>query len=304
MNLTRQLRKTLTFGFLRIGMELARQGDFHTVETMRQVLRGLRYILFPLRTRLAENMKSVGVYRPELLDAHFDRVIDQLIMLAHIFRAGFEQSGCPERFRFDDSFCILEQAYRGGKGVINISPHICGYPLYPPVVTPRIPCSIYLRRNQDPRKMRINQAIGDAGEGHLVYPPANATKAQRLQVAIDILRQGKMLFITPDTLRKPKHGVAVRIFNRTVYFPTGIFVMSLRTGAPVVPITWHWENGAYQIHYGQPIELSRGGRLNQKAEAATRKWAESVDTFLHKHPEMWWNWLDKRWTLALRNGQQ
>ncbi len=150
--------------------------------------------------------------------------------------------------------------------------------------------------------MRINQAIGDAGEGHLVYPPAHATKAQRIQVAVNVLRQGKMLFITPDTLRKPKNGAPVRIFQRTVYFPTGVFVMSLRTGAPVVPITWHWQNDAYHIHYSQPSELSRGGRIQQKTEAATRKWAEGVDAFLHEHPEMWRNWLDKRWTHVLRNG--
>jgi len=225
-----------------------------------------------------------------------------LIMLAHVFRAGFTDSGCPERFRFDGSLGLLEQAHAAGRGVVNIAPHICGYPVYPPIVSPRIPCSIYLRRNKDPRKMRINEAIGLAGRGHLVYPPAGSGKAQRLQVAIDVLRQGRMLFITPDTPRKPHQGVPVTIFGRTVHFPTGVFVMSLRTRAPVVPTFWHWQDGAYHIRYGQPIELSRGGGLRTQAEAATQKWARSVDAFFHEHPEMWWNWLDKRWTQILRNG--
>ena len=34
----RRLRKTLTFGFLRMGMELSRRGSKHTVEEIRQVL--------------------------------------------------------------------------------------------------------------------------------------------------------------------------------------------------------------------------------------------------------------------------
>jgi hypothetical protein len=25
-----------------------------------------------------------------------------------------------------------------------------------------------------------------------------------------------------------------------------------------------------------------------------------VDAFLHDHPAIWWNWLDKRWTKILR----
>ncbi|MFC1782957.1 lysophospholipid acyltransferase family protein [Planctomycetota bacterium] len=248
-------------------------------------------------------MKLAGVYRKELIDSHFDRAVDQLIMLAYIFRAGFPESGCAERFKFDDSFRFLEQAFAQGKGVINIAPHICGYPVYAAVVSRRFPCSIYLRHNKDPRKMRINDAIGLAGGGNLVYPPKGASKAQKLQVAIDVLRQGKLLFITPDTPRKPHQGAAVTIYGKTVYFPTGVFVMSMRTGAPVVPVLWCWQDGAYHIRYDPPIELVRKGRIKDQIETATKKWAESVDSFLREHPEMWWNWLDKRWTGIIRNGQ-
>lgn len=304
MQALRQLRKTLTFGALRVGMEVSqRTDDPAVVEALRALLLGLTRTAIPLRNRLARNMQLAGVYRRDLLDAHFHRAVDQIIMLAHVFRAGFPKSGCPEKFAFDQSFRLLEQAYAAGKGVINIAPHICGFPLYAPIVTPRIPCSVYLRRNQDPRKMRITEAVGSAADGHLVCPPPGATKAQRLQVAIDVLREGRMLFITPDTPRKPSDGVAVTIFGRTAYFPTGVFVMSMRTGAPVVPAVWHWHRGAYHLRYGQPMELARGGAIAPQTEAATRKWAESVDAFLHQHPQMWWNWLDKRWTQILRNSE-
>jgi len=297
----RRLRKTLTFGALRAGMELSRRADDPApVEALRVALLGLTRAAVPLRMRLARNMKLAGVYRPGLLDAYFRRAVDQMSMLGHVFRAGFPRSGCLEKFRFDGSFGLLAQAYGAGRGVINISPHICGYPLYAPVVTPRIPCSIYLRRNKDVRKMRINEAIGLAGEGHLVFPPEGATKAQRLQVAIDVLREGRMLFITPDVPRKPGQGVPVTILGRRVFFPAGVFVMSMRTGAPVVPTVWHWENGAYHIAYGEPIVPSRKGRVKEQSEMATRQWAASVDAFLREHPAMWWNWLDKRWTRILR----
>ena len=302
MDIIRQLRKTLTFGALCGGMKLARRGDAATVEKLRDFTIQLTRSVIPLRIRLARNMKLAGIYCRGLIDNHFERAVDQLIMLAHIFRAGFEKSGCPERFKFDDSFMLLEQAYARGKGVINIAPHICGYPVYAGLITRHLPSSIYLRRNEDSRKMWINNAIGQAGGGELVYPPEGATKAQKLQVAIDVLRQGKVLFITPDTPRKPQAGIPVTIFGKTVYFPIGVFVMSLRTGAPVVPVFWHWQDGAYHIRYDPSIEMVRNGRIKVQTQSATQKWAESVDAFLHEHPAMWWNWLDKRWTRIIRNG--
>jgi lauroyl/myristoyl acyltransferase len=243
------------------------------------------------------------MYRRGLTMAYFERAIDQMAMLAHVFRTGcFATSGCPQRFRFDGSIRLLEQAYSRGKGVINIAPHLSGYPVYPPIVSPRIPCSIYLRRNKDRRKLKINLDIGRAGQGHLVYPPADGGKERRLRVAMGVLREGRMLYMTPDTPRKPHEGVPVSILGRTVHFPTGVFVMSLRTGAPVVPVFWHWQDGAYRIRYEEPFELTRGGRLQEQSEAAMKAWAAMVDQFLREHPEMWWNWLDKRWTRILRNG--
>jgi lauroyl/myristoyl acyltransferase len=300
MNLTRYLRKRLIYGFLRLGLQLSQRADHTGVERLRKILIRLTEITIPLRKRLEQNMKLAGIYQSHLVKAHFERAIDQLIMLAHVFRAGFPESGCFDRFCFDDSFRLLEQAYSKGKGVVNIAPHICGYPVYAPIVSPRISCTMYLRRNRDPKKMQLNIDIGQAGDGRLIYPPKGASKAQRLQVAIDVLRQGKMLFIAPDTPRKPRNGVPVTIFGRTAYFPVGVFIMSLRTGAPVVPVTWHWEGSKYHIRYDEPIELTRGGDLKRKAMIATQKWAQSVDTYLHQYPEMWWNWLDKRWTNIIR----
>lgn len=305
MQILRELRKTLTFGALRLGMEWSRLAvDRWQIEAVRVAAQSIFQGAWPLRAWLKRNMLEAGVYRPGLLEAHFERAVDQLMMLAHIFRAGFPDSGVPERFRFDATFERLQRAHAAGKGVICIAPHLCGFPVYAPVVTPRIPCSIYLRRNQDRRKMRITEAIGRAGNGHLVAPPAGANKAQRLQVAIDVLREGCCLFITPDTPRKAADGVEVTIFGKLTYFPTGVFVMSLRTGAPVLPVYWHWENGQYHIRYDKPITLSRGGDLRNKAANATHKWAADVDAFLRRHPEMWWNWLDKRWTMILRSPQE
>jgi lauroyl/myristoyl acyltransferase len=303
MNVLRQVRKSLTFGALRAGAEFSKRSvGAESIECLRRTLLGLSKVIVPLRARLKTNMQLAGVWRPGLADEHFQRALDQMAMIANIFRAGFDRSGCVERFRYDDTIRYLEQACASGRGALCIGPHLCGYPVFPRVLNERIPCKIYMRRNKDPRKLRMNEGLIRWGRANVVYPPPGATKAQRLHVALDVLRQGHLMFLTPDLPRKPEDGVAVSIFGRRAYFPTGPFVMSLRTGAPVVPAMWFWNGGAYHVRFEEPIELSRGGDLRRKAEAAMQRWALRMDEILHEYPAMWWNWLDKRWSQILRNG--
>jgi lauroyl/myristoyl acyltransferase len=302
MKLSRKIRKRVTLDLLRFGQHLATKGSYRDVERLRNVIKVFTKTALPLRSRLRTNIHCAGLNLNGLVDAYFERGIDQMLMVAHGFRADFKVKLLEDMFCFDDTFSILEQTYARGKGVITIAPHFSGYPAYGAVVSSRIPCTIYIRRNRDPRKMKINETVGKASGAELISAPPGASKAQRLQVSINALRQGKMLFLTPDTPRKPNDGVAVTILGKTAHFPTGVFIMSMRTGAPVVPVWWHWKDGLYHVSYGQPIELERGGRLKEKAEEAMKQWGREVDAFIRQHPEMWWNWLDKRWTKILREG--
>jgi len=300
MKLTRKIRKKVTLDLLRFGQFCASRGSYRTVKRLRKTMRLFFRTCLPLRARLRRNIRCAGLDPDGLVDAYFERGIDQMTMLAHGFRKDFDINMLVEQFKFDDTYEILEKTYAQGKGVITIAPHLSGYPVYGAIISSRIPCTIYMRRNQDPRKMKITETVAKASASELISAPEGASKAQRLQVSVNALRQGKMLFLTPDTPRKQDDGVAVKILGKTAHFPTGVFIMSLRTGAPVLPVWWYWQDGFYHVSYGEPIQLERGGNLKEKAEAAVKQWAVEVDAFIRKHPDMWWNWLDKRWTKILR----
>ncbi|MBI5725325.1 MAG: lysophospholipid acyltransferase family protein [Planctomycetes bacterium] len=301
MELLREFRKSVTFGFLRIGTEIAHKcADPYVIEGLRHFIRGLSRVAVPLRIMLKKSMKLAGVYRPGLMDEYFDRAIDQLTLLGHIFRVGFPKSGCLEAFEFDDTFSRLQQACDMGKGAIAIAPHLICYTMFPELVSYRIPCSVYMRRTKDPRKFRINMALCSFGKTHFVYTERDAEKRDRLAVSIQALREKRLLYVTADTPRKSHEGVEVSILGKKTYFPTGVFIMSLRTGAPVVPAWWVWKDGKYRISFDEPIILPRGGGITQKVEAATKEWAGRIDRFLREHPEMWWNWMDKRWMRIMR----
>lgn len=86
---------------MRLGQRLAQKGDYGGVERLRKILIGFTQIAVPLRRQLQRNMKLTGVYQPELIDAYFDRAADQLIMMAHGFRADFDLSFPVEEARFE-----------------------------------------------------------------------------------------------------------------------------------------------------------------------------------------------------------
>jgi len=296
----RRLRKELVNRLLVAGMQASIRGSVETVDRLRSIAQFAVRTCLPIRVRLARNMRLAGVYRKGLVDEYLDRAGDQFAFLMRIFAARWEGSGVAERFRFDESFQYVEQAYGTGRGVLIASPHLCGYPLISRVVTDRIPCTVYTRRSPDPRKHRISEAVAEAAGGEIIFPPEHATRSERLTVALRVLREGKMLYLTPDLIRRPDQGTPVTIFDRTVYFPTGVPIMAMRTRSPVVIVLWEYRDGLYHLHFDEPMDLSGRGDRDARAVAWVRKFAGMMDDWLHEHPGLWWNWLDKRWTWAIR----
>jgi lauroyl/myristoyl acyltransferase len=296
----RLARKELSLGLLRLGMDFARRSNADGADALHRIALAAVRACVPLRLRLARNMKAVGLYRRGLADQHFERAAEQFAMLMHIFRAGFPASGVSERFAFDDSWAHLEQAYKAGRGVLVVAPHLCAYPIVPRVLSERVPCAIYLRRSRDPRKHAINEAIGRAGGGELIHPPTDGSRLERLMVAMKVLREGRALYVTPDLPRPPDDGVPVTILGRTVHFPTGVMVMAMRTGAAVVMCRWRYEGGRYRLYFAEPIDLAGRGDRARRIAGGMAQFAAMMDASIRAQPELWWNWLDKRWTRILR----
>jgi lauroyl/myristoyl acyltransferase len=296
----RMLRKAGVILALRLGQDMARGATQKRIEHFRQNVTPLVRNLPPLRWRLATNMRRAGVYRRERVDMHVERAVEQMTMLMQVMQAGFPGSSVAERFELDDSVRHLHAAHAAGHGVLAVSPHLCAYPVFPRMLADYVPCSIYLRRGESAGKNTVNTLIGEAGGGHLVHPPDNASPLEHLTVAMRVLRDKRVLYITPDLPRKPDEGVPVTIWGRRVYFPTGVILMAMRTQAPVVFCTWYHDDGIYHVSFDEPLTYAARGDRRRTMGEGMQHFAQRMNAFLHAHPEMWWNWLDKRWTRILR----
>ena len=300
---SRPARRFLTVRLLQFGAALARRTDRQGIRRIRHIAQASIRFMPPLTRRVVRNMRRAGVHRGGLEDEYLARAADQMEFLMHILRAGYEDSGVSDRFRFDESLSHLKTAHQNKRGVLVLSPHLCCYPVFARVIAEHVPCSIYLRHSRDSGKHALNVSMGQAGDGHLVFPPANGTPAERLNVALGVLREGRALYITPDLPRRPDKGVPVSIWNRTVYFPAGAMTMALRTGAAVVFTNWFYRDEYYHVRFEAPFRLERRRNRAAQTQRAMEAFATTMDNFLHRYPEMWWNWLDKRWTRILRESR-
>src|SRR5262245_65293508 len=98
MALLRELRKSLTFHLMKSGLRGARRASGRgSVEGIRRTLRIAARLAVPLRRKVATNMRVVGFHLPGLVDAYFERAVDQYVSLAHVLRAsGYAASRSEE----------------------------------------------------------------------------------------------------------------------------------------------------------------------------------------------------------------
>jgi lauroyl/myristoyl acyltransferase len=114
--------------------------------------------------------------------------------------------------------------------------------------------------------------------------------------ALRVLRKNRALTITPDLLRAPGTGVPVRLFGRSAEIPAGPFFLAARTGAPLLPAFFHYEDGRYRLWGHPPMEVPPMDAGEHVVLEAAQAWTDLFEAFVREHPDMWQFWLDKRWT--------
>lgn len=175
-----------------------------------------------------------------------------------------------------------------GRGVFVLSPHIGFWELVPAVI------GLY------------------AGEMHIVFrPPDNPHFDRELRAfrerfacvvvpkrgaarkMLEVLREAGRVGILIDQRVQPKEGIAVPFFGRPALTTPILARLSLRTGAPVVPIAvFPTPHGRYRFVARPPILPE--GEGEEAVAALTRRYLEVAEEQIREHPEMWL-WMHRRW---------
>lgn len=178
-----------------------------------------------------------------------------------------------------DGWEHVSQAYEQGKGVILASAHLGpvsfvgqmviahGYPVALPV---EVETSEFQRS--------VNRARGGAG-----------LQLIRTDSALGIfrfLREGKVLGILAD---RAVTGVGERVefFGREALLPSAAVVLSLRTGAPLVPSFAGRRGGVLSATFEPPLEIPNTGDRAADVREGVQRFARVLERYVRRSPEEW-----------------
>lgn len=106
------------------------------------------------------------------------------------------------------------------------------------------------------------------------------------------LRRGARVAIVIDQHVRPSAGIRVPFLGHPAWTSPVLAMLSLQTGAPVVPFRCVPRPGGYSLEVNPPIEPEGAG--DEAVAALTRRYLEPLERDIAERPELWL-WMHRRW---------
>jgi lauroyl/myristoyl acyltransferase len=173
----------------------------------------------------------------------------------------------------------VARAYEQRKGVILASAHLGpvsfvgqmvlahGYPVALPI---EVATSEFQRS--------VNRARGGAG--------LQLIRTDSSLGIFRVLREGKVLGILAD---RAVTGVGERVefFGREALLPSAAVVLSMRTGAPLVPSFAGRSDGVLSASFEPPLEIPSTGDRQADVREGVQRFARVLERYVRRAPEQW-----------------
>ena len=115
-----------------------------------------------------------------------------------------------------------------------------------------------------------------------------------------VVRHGGRVGMVIDQRVRPGQGIVLPFLGHPALVTALPASLSLRTGAPAVPIFgWPAGRGRYRVEVGEPIlpeDLPGGGDGDEAVAALTARYLAVLEREIRGRPEQWL-WLHRRWRL-------
>jgi KDO2-lipid IV(A) lauroyltransferase len=115
-----------------------------------------------------------------------------------------------------------------------------------------------------------------------------------LKKSLNCLRRNEILYLIADEQQR-RGGIATPFFGQTAFTPPGPAILSLKTGAPIVPMFMLREDGlARRLVIGPPIQIERTAHFGKDMETLTAQFTRVIEDAVRQYPGQW-AWLNRRW---------
>jgi KDO2-lipid IV(A) lauroyltransferase len=192
----------------------------------------------------------------------------------------------------------LDRALTAGKGVIAFSAHIGNFTL----ICPKMISAGYAFKMlvKDPRYTGVAEAFhilqqGQGGKYIYVEPWEKA-----LRQILSCLRKNEVVCMLADE-KKTRSDIFVDFFGYPAPTAPGPAVLSLRTGAPLLPIfIIHGDDGRHHIYIEPQLEPALSNERTRDIHTIVACYTKIIENFIKKYPDQWF-WINDRWNKKVRD---
>ena len=197
-------------------------------------------------------------------------------------------------FRLVEGLDLLDSAVADGRGAVMVSPHMGNWDLAGTWACGRYGTLVTVAERLKPEGLYDKFVAYRESLGMEVYPLGDPNVIRML---VRRLREGRLVCLLAD--RDLSHtGVDVEFFGETASMPAGPAVLSMMTGAPIMPvILWHADSGV-EGSVGPAIAIPVDGDRDSRIQRMTQEMADAFAAGIRAHPQDW-HMMQRLWTADL-----
>lgn len=187
-----------------------------------------------------------------------------------------------------------DEARRKGKGVLLFSAHFGNWEIGNAAMAIARKPLIFIYRILDSQFLEEAITYVRATCGNISLDKENAMRPM-----IRALKKGETINILIDQNVAVYDGIFVNFFGRPACTTSGLALLAMHTGAPVLPVfTTRQPDGKYVLEIGPEVPIVRSGNRDADVLENTQTFTKMIEDHIRKYPEQWF-WLHQRWKTKL-----
>ncbi|MFA5388648.1 MAG: lysophospholipid acyltransferase family protein [Candidatus Omnitrophota bacterium] len=184
---------------------------------------------------------------------------------------------------------VLRRFVEEKKGCIILSGHFGNWELLAHYLSMKgMPLSVIARRVRMEGFEAFLSGIRKKNNVNVIYRDASAREI------ITLLKNKEFIGIMPDQDMDSVSGVFVDFFGKKAWTPSGAAVLSVLTGAPIIPCFMVRRPHGHEFFIERPVELVNTGDRKKDITENTGRYTAVIEDYIRKYPDHW-VWFHDRW---------
>ncbi|HEX7416138.1 MAG TPA: lysophospholipid acyltransferase family protein [Smithellaceae bacterium] len=136
------------------------------------------------------------------------------------------------------------------------------------------------------------------------YGNVSLSKENAMRPTIRLLKKGITINLLIDQNASWQEGVFVDFFGRKACTTSGLSLLAMHSGAPVLPaFTRSLPDGKYLLEIGKKVKIIHSGNRDNDVLINTQNFTKIIEEQIRKYPEQWF-WVHQRWKTKLSQVKQ